>query len=835
MSKRIERVLVMLLVVSLCVPAAFADLRAHYTFDDGTANDSSGNGAHAQPQGNAKVVEDTDLVPGEVFSVMEFGGGDDVLVTPGLTVQEKVPTMTFAAWIKPREENFNGSLRFLISHKVVPWVDGTIHFMLQNRSLRFSVKNDTALTGTIEFEADQWYHVAVVRDGTDMIAYVDGQEDTRVAGTNHITFKDGFNIGAHANASRQFYGRMDDIRIYDHALTADELLAIALAPFPALELAAGPDPVNGEPDAVRDVQLSWMPGEGADQHDVYLGTTFEDVDTATTTSDPAGVYKVRQQAATYAPGLLTRGQTYYWRVDEVGAVGGAVHKGPVWEFTVEPEAYVLSGEHITATASSSASSDAVPENTINGSGLDDDDLHSTETTDMWLSSTEGPQPTWIEYEFDRVYRLHEMQVWNHNGFLERVVGFGIQEATVECSTDRATWTAVGTTHEFARGVSAPGYAANTIVDLGGAVAKYVRITANSNWGGLGQYGLSEVRFLYVPVWAREPDPASGAEDMDVSNVALRWRAGREAAAHDVYLSTDEQVVIDETISPVSVPAGGGYAGYDTGPLDLARVYYWKINEVNEAQSPAVWQGDVSTFSTRESLLVDDFELYNDLDPADPESNRVFFTWTDGLDQPTNGSVVGYLDAPFCEQTIVHDGTQSMPLSYDNSTAAYSEAEVNLADLTISPDWSTGGIRTLSLWFHGAAGNTGQLYLKVNGIKILYDGDASNLATQAWQPWNIDLMAPGADLQTVTTLAIGIDGNGAAGTLYVDAIRLYAYERQLATPVEPDPVNLVGHWQFDGNLSDSSGNGRDGTAVGGPVFTAGQSGQAIAHPHSALSS
>ncbi|MHC4229210.1 MAG: LamG-like jellyroll fold domain-containing protein, partial [Planctomycetota bacterium] len=827
MSKRIQRIFVTLLVVSLCAPTAFGDLKAHYAFDDGTANDSSGNEAHAQFQGNAKVVEDTDLVPGEVFYVMEVNGGDDVLVTPGLTVQEKVPTLTFAAWIKPKEENFDGTLRSLISHKVVPWVDGTIHFMVQNRSLRFSVKFDTGLTGTVEFEADQWYHVAVVRDGTDMIAYVNGQEDTRVVGTREISFGDGFNIGAHANASRQFYGRMEDIRIYDHALTSEELLAIALAPFPSLDLAASPNPVNGETDAVRDVELSWTPGEGADQHDVYIGTTFDDVDAATTTNDPTGVYRIRQEATAYAPGLLERGQTYYWRVDEVRAVDGTANKGPVWEFTVEPFGYTLSGETIAATASSSASPNVGPENTINGSGLDDDDLHSAQTTDMWLSSS-GPDAAWIQYEFDTVYRLHEMRVWNHNTSLEAVIGFGIKDATFEYSVDGANWTTLGTTHEFARASGGAGYAANTIVDLSGVAAKYVKITANSNWGGLLQYGLSEIRFLYLPVWPREPDPASGETDMDVDNVTLGWRVGREAASHDVYLGTDEQAVIDETISAVSVPAGSSYASHDTGTLDLAQTYYWKVNEVNEAETPATWQGDVSNFSTREYLVVDDFESYNDIETGEEGSNLVYATWADGFENPANGSTIGYTEIfqPSMETSIVHDGKQAVPLFYDNTTATYSEVTANVADLRVGHDWSKSGVKTLSLWFYGDPNNVaGQMYAKINGVELTYDSDADNLKRVGWQPWSADLAPLGADLANVMNLAIGFRGGG-SGVVYFDDIRLYPHDRQLLTPVEPDPTNLVGHWQLDGDFNDGSDNGLNGTGMGGPTFALGKIGQAI---------
>ena len=75
----------------------------------------------------------------------------------------------------------------------------------------------------------------------------------------------------------------------------------------------------------------------------------------------------------------------------------------------------------------------------------------------------------------------------------------------------------------------------------------------------------------------------------------------------MYLSTDEQAVINETVSPISVPADSSYANYDTGALDLDQAYYWKVNEVNEAETPTTWQGDVFNFSTQASLIVDNFE------------------------------------------------------------------------------------------------------------------------------------------------------------------------------------------------------------------------------------
>ena len=93
------------------------------------------------------------------------------------------------------------------------------------------------------------------------------------------------------------------------------------------------------------------------------------------------------------------------------------------------------------------------------------------------------------------------------------------------------------------------------------------------------------------------------------------------------------------------------------------------------------------------------------------------------------------------------------------------------------------------------------------------GDAGNLTIPAWQPWNIDLTSLGIDLSNVTSLAIGIDGLGATGTLLLDDIRLYAYERQLITPAEPNNAGLAGHYKLDQDATDSSGNNNHGTLAG----------------------
>ncbi len=116
-------------------------------------------------------------------------------------------------------------------------------------------------------------------------------------------------------------------------------------------------------------------------------------------------------------------------------------------------------------------------------------------------------------------------------------------------------------------------------------------------------------------------------------------------------------------------------------------------------------------------------------------------------------------------------------------------------------------------------------MKVNGSKVVYDGDPADMQ-RSWQAWNIDLASFGANLQSVTSLVIGVEGAGAAGTLLLDDIRLYTLPRELITPVQPGPASLVGHWSLDGNVQDSSGMGNHGTVNGSPTYALGRIGQAM---------
>jgi hypothetical protein len=568
-----------------------------------------------------------------------------------------------------------------------------------------------------------------------------------------------------------------------------------------------PSPENGAVDVPRDVVLGWQPGPYAATHDVYFGTSFDDVNDAGVASPRGVLVSQGQTTTTFAPTeLLEFGQTYYWRVDEVNAPpDSTVFKGDVWSFTVEPYVYPI--RNITATASS-AQADNRPENTVNGSGLNPQDQHSNNELDMWLST--GDQPNWIQFEFDQVYKLHELWVWNYNQGFELFVGWGAKEVTIEYSADGETWTELEDVPEFAQATGMPTYTHGTTVSFDGVFARFVKLTITKNWGTMVQTGLSEVRFFYLPIHAREPQPADGATGVAI-DTDLIWRPGREAQSHTVYLGKDQDAVAGGTVAAVTRTQ----RSYTPPALDLGTTYFWRVDEVGDT---GTFEGNLWSFTTQEFLVVDDFESYDD------DNNRIYLVWIDGEENKT-GSTVGYMESvggTFGERTIVHGGRQAMPIFYDNAGLTTAEAQRTLD----AQDWTARGIKSLSLFFRGAPENTGQLYVKINNTKVVYDGDAADIKRPTWQVWNIDLSAVAGNLSQVTQLTIGIEGAGASGTLYIDDIRLYPRSPQFVVPAEPDTANLVAYYAFDGNANDGSGKGRHGTVQGTVSYVAGVTGQAI---------
>jgi len=197
------------------------------------------------------------------------------------------------------------------------------------------------------------------------------------------------------------------------------------------KLASNPDPAIDAADISPSSALSWIPGKFAAEHDVYLATRFEDVNTATT-ADTA--YMGRQAETSYDPDALTLGETYFWRIDEVNAAPtSTVFKGDVWNFEVEPVSFAVPVGAVSATASS-VDGDSDPNNAVNGAGLNENNEHSVSLEAMWSGASTDSTP-WIQFEFAQLEKLDKVHVWNHNTQTESILGFGVKEALIEYSMD----------------------------------------------------------------------------------------------------------------------------------------------------------------------------------------------------------------------------------------------------------------------------------------------------------------------------------------------------------------------------------------------------------------
>ena len=278
----------------------------------------------------------------------------------------------------------------------------------------------------------------------------------------------------------------------------------------------------------------------------------------------------------------------------------------------------------------------------------------------------------------------------------------------------------------------------------------------------------------TPGAAGNPLPANGAVDAAQTQV-LSWTPADNAISHDLYFGQDEDALVNatKTSSEFRGNKASGAESYDAGKLPWDSTYYWRVDAVyaDETIKGLAW-----SFTTADFLLVDDFESYNDIDPPDANSNRIFEAWIDGFGIATNGALVGNELPPYAEQGVVHGGNQSMPYLYDNNMMI-SEVTKTL----VSPrDWTEAGVTRLSLWFRGSSANAAEpMFVALNGNAVVYHEDPAATQIAKWTEWVIDLQAfadQGVALTNINTITIGFGTKnapaaGGAGKVYFDDIRL----------------------------------------------------------------
>ena len=91
---------------------------------------------------------------------------------------------------------------------------------------------DVAVIGSASLPVNSWAHVALTYDGANLRLFVNGVQVIATALSSAITTSTGvLRIGGNSVWSEFFQGRIDEVRIYNRALTAGEIQADMAAPI----------------------------------------------------------------------------------------------------------------------------------------------------------------------------------------------------------------------------------------------------------------------------------------------------------------------------------------------------------------------------------------------------------------------------------------------------------------------------------------------------------------------------------------------------------------------------------------------------------------------------
>jgi hypothetical protein len=584
-----------------------------------------------------------------------------------------------------------------------------------------------------------------VNDGTGD-TFIGNQADTfLVVGFPGFPYPDGLVPGT------TYYWRVDEIEADGITKHKGIVWNFTIPP----KIAYNPEPADGAPFIAPDTILSWTAGFGTKLHHIYFGDNFDDVN--------SGIVGIPQGTTSYIPGPLEANKVYYWRVDEFDGI--ATYKGDVWSFKTAKvgggvradyykgmnfENHVLNrtDPRIDFDWGDPGSPDAsVGEDNFSVRWTGEVEAAFTETYTFYTNSDDGVR-LWVDGQ----------------QLVDNWTDHGVTEDSGEIDL------VAGNSYIFVME-----YYENT----SGAVAELRWSSPSTPKQLVPQAALSP------PVKAGSPNPLNGAIDVGMAPV-LKWRAGDFAASHEVYFGADEDAVKKATTASPEYKGSRalGSESYITDELLWDTTYYWRVDEINDVNPDSPWTGNVWSFTTGNFLVVDDFEYY------DAGDNQIWYSWKDGLGYGTQanppyyagngtGSAVGDENSPsYTEETIVHGGSQAMPFFYDNNKQGYFKySEVELT-LTYPRDWTMQGVTELVVWFHGDSANAPeQMYVKLDGSKVVYDGDAADITRPQWKQWTINPATFGVNLQNVSTFSIGFgdDTNptpGGSGMVLFDDIRLY---------------------------------------------------------------
>ena len=723
-----------MLVLSMgpLVSQARADLIGYWKLDD-TSGTIAADSAGGDNDGTL-ITDQLEWVEGRASGALShLGTADTDAGVEFPTTGMSATAGTVAMWGYLADPQAPTSGRYFFGHTTQPQWSSRIQLYMQdaditNPSTLLDIglgSSHTTQTDIVELPLEEWVHVAMTWDSGTYGVFVNGEEVATGSYSGLTDIHPTANIGNDGCSApyEAFVGKLDEVRLYNHALDAAEIqAAMKVVAFPQ---ASGPSPKDGTLNTQTWVNISWRPGDFAVSHDVYLGDNFDDVNDGiidTFRGNQESVFFVAGFPGNPYPDGLVAGTTYYWRIDEVNDVEpNSPWKGDIWSFSIPPK---TSYDPVPADGA-----ELVPVNATlkwtPGFGAKLHYIYFGEDFDTVNNAT-GGSPTGVASYSPGTLQLAKTYYWR------------IDEFDITNTYKGDVWSF--TTEGAVSGANP----ANGAVD--------VKPTVVLNWDAGAVAASHEVYFGSDADAVKNATKASpeykgakalGEESYDpgklMLNTAFYWRIDEINAA-----STDS-------------PWAGNVWSFTTGDFFVIDDF-----EDYDAGDNQIW-----------------YSWHDGLGYGTPGTADYF------AGNGTGAAVGDETTASYTEETIVHGGGKSMPVAYDNNKQGYSKySQVDLT-LTAQRDWTEEGVAELSLWFYGDSANAVEpLYVAVSNSAgtpavVVYD-DPAAATIGAWTQWIIPLQAfadQGINLSNVDKIAIGLGtrGNmatpGGSGKMYFDDIRL----------------------------------------------------------------
>ncbi len=251
-------------IVNVVETLAIDGLSAYWSLDENsglTAKDQSSHGNHL----SLLNMSESNWVDGQFSSALDFNGFFQDVALPNATQALQTESITLSAWVNPDETTRRWE-----------WVSAQgdnygLFLQPNNRSVIFYIKKvgrgwDHVSSSRNSFEFNQWQHLAGSFDANTktLKMFINGIEVNSVTVNQGIGYNtgNGFTIGS-MQGGRYFDGAIDEIRVYDSALTDEEMSqlgsksaseTVTIAPSPMKILPLGDsitDSIEGNPSYRR--------------------------------------------------------------------------------------------------------------------------------------------------------------------------------------------------------------------------------------------------------------------------------------------------------------------------------------------------------------------------------------------------------------------------------------------------------------------------------------------------------------------------------------------------------------------------------------------------------